>query len=187
MTTKKEICIITTIFGLIILALAVFVIYPLFNQIKRGSQELVRAKEEPVLLKAQIKELEKFQENHGNYQPNLKKIDNLFIDLNNPISFISFLENTASDCGVLIEISIPAPSKKEVRTETWPSTNFQISLEGSFPGFSKFFERLELSPYLVNIQNLNIRRLTENELKTEEKYSPGDINASFLIKVYTKS
>jgi hypothetical protein len=49
-------------------------------------------------------------------------------------------------------------------------------------------KNLESGPYLTEILNISIKRLTENELRGENltMFSPGDVNATFLLKVYTK-
>ncbi len=178
--------VISTIFGLIALALIIFLIYPSFNDVKKNSQELFTAKKELILLDAQIRELENFDDNYTSYQPNLEKTNQLFVDSKNPIGFIQFLETIASDFEITIEISLLFPLKKESKIEPWSNITFQVSSKGIFSNFLKFFEQLEQSQYLIEAQNLTIRRLSDRELGMEEKYSLGDINAVFLMKVFAK-
>ena len=87
---------------------------------------------------------------------------------------------------LLVVISIPLSSKKEPIKEVWPSLNFQVSLTGSFPNFSKFLDKMTYGPYLIENETLNIKRLNEGDLKLVDKASLGDINASLLMKVFTK-
>jgi len=114
----------------------------------------------------------------------LEKIDDLFADPEVPIEFINFLEKNAGKSQLSIEISPMA--KKE--TEPWPSLSFQISTVGSFSNFLKFLEKLETGPYLIEISNLNVKKITEKELRSEkfETFSLSDVNALFLIKVLTR-
>ena len=59
---------------------------------------------------------------------------------------------------------------------------------GSSSDFLKFLEKIETGPYLIKIQNLNIRRLTEKELKSKgfSQFALGDVKASLSIQVYAK-
>lgn len=186
MKIYNKIYVIAAILGLTALILVVFFIYPLFNQVKDNSRELTVTKEEIASLGFQTKRLENFRENYKNLQPNLAKADQLFIDPKNPIGFIQFLEKAAYDNNLLIVISIPLSSKKELIKGVWPSLNFQVSLTGSFPNFLKFLDKIAYSSYLIENETLNIKRLNEGDLKLTDKASLGDINTSLLMKVFTK-
>ncbi len=185
MNSKNKIYIISIIFGLIILILIVLFIYPLFKSIKNNSQELFSAKRELVLLKNQIKEIENFGEVYESYQPNLARINKLFIDPENPADFFQFLEKIALDSGISMEIFPLILSKEESETGLWLSVTSQFSSKSSFPNFLRFLEKLEASPYLFEVQNLVLKRLNEREFE-EEEYSSGDIKAICLIKVFAK-
>lgn len=184
MNPKSKTYIILGIFVLIDLFLIIFFISPTFNGIKKNSQELFAAKRELTLLNSQINDLEYFGKNYNNYEPNLEKIDKLFVDSKTPIGFIQFLEKTASDSGVGIKISLQITPKKEIESGSWSDIVFQISSVGTFQNFLKFFEKIETNPNLTEIQNLVINRLKETS--AENKKSAGDINASFSMKVFTQ-
>ncbi len=185
MSPKNKIYIISIIFGLIVVILIVLFIYPLFKAIRNNSQELFSTKRELILFKDQIREIENFEEVYENYQPNLAKIDQLFVDPQNPTDFIQFLEKIAFDSRVSMEISPLILSKEKEETEFWLSVTSQISSKGSFSNFLRFFEKLEASPYLIEAQNLVLRKLNERELEIEG-YSLGDIKVICLIKVFTR-
>ncbi len=185
MNSKNKIYIISITFGLITLILIVLFIYPLFKSIKNNSQELFSAKRELILLKNQIREIENFEVIYEDYQPNLARIDQLFIDPENPADFIQSLEKMAFDSGISMEIFPLILSKEESETELWLSVTSQLSSNSSFPNFLRFLEKLETTPYLLEVQNLVLRRLNERELGKEE-YSLGDIKAICLIKVFAK-
>ena len=186
MTLKNKINLSLAIFIMLNIILIYFVIYPLFKEIKINSEDLISKKQSSATLERKVENLKQFQTLWFEIQPNLEKIDKLFIDPEVPVEFISFLEETASDCGLLVEI-FPAPTLKTTG-DPWPSIFFQISSTASFSKFFKFLEKLETSPYLIEIQNLNVRRLTEKDLeqKAFEKFSLGDTINTLLMKVYTK-
>lgn len=173
MTVIKKIYLASFLFFLLVILLIVFLIYPLFKEIKKNSEELILEKNKIIFLAKERENLKKMGEIFKTYKSDLEKIENLFIDPEVPIEFISFLEKISRDSGALIKIS-PTPLKK-FEKDPWPSIIFLIDLKSSFPNFLKFLEKLESSIYLVEIQNLNISRLTE-----------GDIKANFSIKVFTQ-
>jgi Tfp pilus assembly protein PilO len=186
MTLKNKINFSLVIFSVLIISSVVFLIYPLFKEIKMNSEDLISKKQELLSLEAKVENLKEFQSLWPEIEPNLKKVDQLFIDSEVPVEFIGFLETTARDYGLSIEIS-PALSS-ETEKDLWPSLSFQISSTASFSKFLKFLAKIETSPYLIEIQSLNGKRLTERELELKdfEKFSLGDVKTTLSIKVYTK-
>lgn len=186
MTEKKKSNISLILFALFSIFFFSFLIYPLFKDIKKISQELISKKEKIVFLEGKIKNILEFRENYKERKENLEKIERLFVKAEVPIEFINFLEKTAQDSQISIKISftqIPISSK-----DPWSSIFFQITSIGSFPNFLKFFEKIESGQYLIEVQNLNISRLTESELKSKELegFSLGDVKTNLSLKVYAK-
>lgn len=174
MKSKEKIILFSLIFGIVILLLICFLIYPLVQGIKRNSQDLVRAKEELTLFQTKLQEVEQTRESYNKLKSDLDKIDNFFVDCEVPIDFIKFLEKTASDAGLSIDIS--PVSLKIGEAASWNSIGFSLILIGSFPDFSKFLEKIETAPYLLEVQGLGVKRY---------EISPSNIKADLTIKVYT--
>ena len=164
------------IFVIVAMLLAVFVVRPLFQGIKQESENLISQKRLLAELENKSESLKSFQAAHETHRANLEKIDELFIDGEEPINLIEFLEKEAANFYLSIDI-IPV-SPKEVESKPWPSISFRMETEGSFPNFLRFLERLESSKYLLEISSLNLRRLA--------KESNGDVTASFSMKAYTQ-
>lgn len=185
MTLKTKINLSIIVFIILTILIFAFLIYPSFLKIKEASQEIISQRQKIAELEAKIENLEKFKDYQEREKINLEKMANLFVDPELPIEFINFLEKISSDSQVKLSIT-PGPSQKG---DPWPSMLFQLASVSSFPNFLKFLEKLESSIYLIEIQNLNISRLTESELKLKEfeKLSLGDVKATFSIKVYTKN
>jgi Tfp pilus assembly protein PilO len=173
MTITKKIHLSIAIFIILIILIAVFAIFPLFRGIKNNSQELISQKESLAAQEAKITNLERFKILYNQLEEILEKIDDLFVDSEVPVGFISFLETTSENCQLKIEIS-PASAPKN-KKELWPSLTFQIKTTGTFPNFLKFLEKLEASPYLIEIKNINVGRL-----------EGGEVKANFSLKVFTK-
>ncbi len=186
MSPKKKIYLYLIIFGAVSLFF-LFLITPHFlGEIRENSESLIFLKNELIFLQREIKNLRESELIYQSYQANLAKIDKIFVDPEVPIEFIDFLEKNAQVSQQKIEISLIP--KKKVKDEPWPGLLFQVSTFGSFPNFSKFLEKLENSPYLIEILNLNIKKLTEREIQSAEfpDLSPGDVKSTFLIKVFVK-
>lgn len=182
MDPKKKIYLTLIIFsGLIILTIT-FLIHPLFQKIKKISENLILEKRKLLSFRAETEDLREIKISYQKWQENLEKIDKLFIDSEIPIDFINFLEKNATDSNLLIEIGPVV--KSEAKIDPWPSLFFNITASGYFPNFFKFLGKLENSPFLVEISDLNIKRI--NEKISPEDSSPGNIKATFSIKVFAK-
>jgi len=186
MNLKKKVNLSLIILAFLGIILIAFVIYPLFSGIKKNSEELVSQRKNLASFEANVKNLEKFKTLYQEIEPNLEKIDTLFINPEAPVEFISFLETTAQDSQIPIKISSALDSKTE--EGLWPSLVFKITSISSFPKFLKFLEKLETSPYLIEIRNLNISELDEVEIRSEEfeAFSLEDVKSTLSIKVFTK-
>lgn len=164
--------------GILILFFVIFVlfvIFPLFSAIKKNAQELEDAKSKTVYLATEIKNVDIVEEEYENYKSNLDKIDSLFVNLEIPVDFIRFLQKTAQDSNVSAKISSDSVPKEQ----PWPVLYFQLSTESTFLNLSRFLEKLENSPYLIEIQNLIINK-SDGQDKTKE------VDANFLIQVFAK-
>lgn len=182
MKANKKIYISFLVFGTISILFVGLVIYPLLREIRKNSKELLEQKNNLSSFSEGIKDLANSKKAYEVYRQNLEKIDTLFVDPEVPIELINSLEKNASDAQLLIDIS-PLPTVKK-GTDPWPSLSFQISAVGSFPSSLQFLEKLENGPYLIDVLNLNLKRLTEKEIKEGAPLT--SINAIFSIKVFTK-
>lgn len=185
MTNNKKIYISLTALGFLTVILIAFFICPLFKEIKRGSAELVSQKENLVSLEVKIKNIKEFEALYPDLKPNLEKIDALFVDREVPVEFISFLEKLSADCG--LDFSLSLGSQKKAAEDPRLSLNFQINLDGTFLNLSKFLEKLESSPYLIEIQEIAVNKLERAGVKKEaEESAVSNVKAALSVKVYTK-
>jgi len=184
MNLQKKIKIGLAVFLGIGFLLLTFVIYPLFEEIKKSSEELLLARQELAFIEEKTKQAPLLKEKFLAFKSDLEKIQKLFVDPEAPINFLQFLEKTAKNCNVVIDISLLPTREKEV--VFFPFLSFRLSLIGSFPNCMKFLEKLEMAPYLIEIKDLTTRRLTEDQLKSEKykEFSLGDVEFYLLIKVF---
>ncbi len=191
MNPNKKIIFTSGILGIISLIFIFLIICPLLNNIKKNSEALISQKRELASLEGEIENLKNFGKIYQAQHENLEKIDKLFIDPEIPtdiIKFVGFLRKIAEDSQISIDISSPTP-KKEIAADPWPSITFQVALKGKFSDFGKFLEKIETGPYLIEILNLNARRLTEKELESKEGWFEelplANTSISLSIKVFT--
>ncbi len=176
MASKNKIYIILGIFITLSLILVVCSVF-LFNGIIKKSKELLAGEEKIVVSEREFKDIEAFKKQYGDFEPNLEKIDQLFVDSHNPVGFIEFLEKTALGYGLSINMSIPSFSGATTVTGA-----FQFYLTGGFPSIFGFIKEIENGPYLIQIKSLSI---TKNN-KLEKDQMEGQLKADFLIQVLAK-
>ena len=174
MNKNKEIIIPLAVMALLILGVIFLAIFPLNKEIKKNFEELRELKNDLALLDVKTENIKEVKQDYQNFQANLGELNKLFIDFDAPLEFINFLEKNAKDLGLSVKIS--SVSSKEAKADPWPSLSFQMDLQGSSSVLLKYIQKLENSPYLIEITNLSIKRLEEQE----------EIGASLSIKTFAK-
>jgi len=179
MNLKRKTIIISVILGIVFLALFFIFITPLLEGIRESSFQLVEAKKQLALFQDKTGSVERFETTYENITEDLERANNLLIDPDVPIEFIKFLETTAKNSDVSIKIS---PSiLKASKNDKWDSIGFNLILTSSFTDFMRFLEKIESAYYLIKIQNLSIRRSTE-----QDGLFMDSITTNLKIKVFVK-
>lgn len=180
------------IFIIIANILTLCMVLSLLNSIEKDAQLLAIQKKELFRIEKRAENSEKLEKKYQDYNLELKKIDNLFAKKSTPIEFIEFLEQTAESCSLLIEISsLSFQEYKEPKKEEpailypWDFFNIKINTEGDFNNSFVFLQKVENSPYLMEIENLNIRK-QEKEKQDIEEDIIDFISADLSLKVYAK-
>lgn len=176
MKNNNKIYTISLFFAIVSLVLVIFGVWPLFNEIEKNSKELILLKNNGATLKAQTVEMGIFKGNYDNYRQNFELIDQMFVDPANPVNFIKFLEETALNCQIDSKISLPTFLKNSQQISQ-DFIVFQFISKGNFSDVLNFLKKIELGPYLIEIENLTIQNL-----KTDE----GKVEATFSMKVFIK-
>src|SRR5690348_507780 len=106
MSIHYRLYIIAAVFVVIVLAIIAFLIYPTIKDIKSAGQSIMVNKIRAADLSVENQALANFKENYQNYQPNLNKVNALFVDSQDPINFIEFLEQTATGDNIKENITL---------------------------------------------------------------------------------
>ena len=176
MEIKKKIYTLSAIFSLTALAVIGFLVYPLLAGIKKDSEDMASQKVQAAVLSQENKDVEIFKKNYDAYKPNLDKFDQLFVDSKDPVDFIKFLEQQASEAGVTSDISLLSPS-------TGNNLSFielQFSATGNYFNVLNFSNKIENGPYMLEVEKLIIGK------SLNEKSVSKNVDAVFSIKVFTK-
>src|SRR3989338_5074932 len=149
-----------------------FIVSPLLSGVAKTTELLRAEKLKRSDLEAQIIAIEDFRRFTNANQENFKTLDTLFLKEQNPSPFFSFLETLASREGFSLKIVPQEP--KLLPEDRWTSIDFQVSSQTSFPKLFAFLEKLEQSPYLLEIKNVQV-------VKKE-----GGADFSLFFKMYSK-
>lgn len=180
---KNKIYIISFIFIAICVALILFLVLPFYKDIKNESYNLVSKRNNIFSLQEQINGLIKFNQNKNTLESDFVKANYMLVDSKNPVNFIEFLEKTAKNSGLTLNISLAPNIEQNAKNTAWKTLSFQLSCNGGFSGVLGFVNSLENAPYLISIQSLKIgkeKSINKNSL------SDTKIQADFLIKVFAK-
>lgn len=185
MNSNRKISTTIFIFSIMLLALIIFGVWPLVEGIVKDSSDLISTKNKISTFNVQVTKVEYFENNYENYRSNLEKINQLFIDPTDPVDFIKFLENTASEYKINMQMSLPpAPSSTEIVQDF---IIFQLSLKGDFSDISSFINKIEFGPYLIEVEDLTIQNQENNQKEKNSKQILYKNSASLNIKVFTKN
>ncbi len=183
MEIKNNIYQIISLFVVIILCLIGFLVWPLLQDIKNNSGKILSDNAKALFVETEIKELDAFEKKYVEYEPHLRKIEGVFVDVKNPIDFIRFLEKIALDSEVSIEINL-LPEQKSSINGVLPSVFFQIYITGDFVNILKFSERMEFGDYLIMVNSMTIKKVSKNQ---DAPSSPsGKVDAEFLVEIMNK-
>jgi len=176
MKTSNKFYIILSIFASFAIAFAAFDVW-LLKGIEKNSGDLISAKNNIAALNTQISGAENFKKNYVDLKPNLDKISQMFVDPENPVDFIKFLEDTAYACQITSKISLADISGSDAKNKQ-DFIVFQFFSSGYFPEMLNFSKKIEAGPYLVEVENLTIQNAKDAK--------DGKVDATFTIKAFIK-
>lgn len=164
MKFKERPYILFSIFAISVFLLATVFIYPFLSSIYNNVKGFAQMQLELALLQRRAEDITSFQKFHKENLENFQRIERMLVDSEAPIAFIRFLEETALNQSLDIDIS------------SGEGMSFNLASKGSFPSFLKFLLKMESAPYLISETRLSITRPAEDDV----------ISANLTIKVQEK-
>ena len=180
---KKQIILIIAFCVLFTFFFFSFFIFPAIKIIKNDSLRLIELKKSLVVLDNQASNIESMKISCQVASEDLEKSANIFINQEVPVGLIRFVEDEADR--VNLDISISPVSLKKIDDDIWPFVSFRLNLLGSYINFMRFFERIETYPFLIEIQDLVINKVTVREL-AQEGYGKNDVIVTLTIRAFGK-
>ena len=172
---QREIIIIFAYVG-VVLALIYFIILPLLSKIEGVNNQIQEESMKQEIVKQQLGELPKIQQQYNTLQTNEGAID-VLLDKDKAVALIESLEKLAQDSGNKIEISVQnSQLQKNVAVTTTkiaadgtlikalPSTDYlqmQILLTGDYNKIINFINKLENMEYYSDITGI---KMTQSDI-----------------------
>ncbi|MDO8265128.1 MAG: hypothetical protein Q7T34_02030, partial [Candidatus Parcubacteria bacterium] len=156
-TPKNKIIITIIGFALIAGMVSIFLIYPIFNSIAESSAEIELRADDLARLNQEAENIREFQSFSKENRQDIDKIGEAFVDPENPLEFIEFIESQADLLGLVVKITPNEAVKKE--GEVFPSMVFNLSVIGKFSNFMVLLKKMESSGFLISTTGLNIKRI----------------------------
>ena len=146
--------------SLIVLVLGtVFALRPLLNDIKFNVQMMKSQEKLADFFQIQTKKLQEIERVYSSSQLVSQKLGSLFVNPKAPLSFIQFLETTAAQQGLTLELTPQGESK----IQSWPAIQFSVSAQGQFPACVRFLGQLENAPFLIEIPKVRLSQPQKQE------------------------
>ena len=183
MSSKRKIILAATVIGIGSAVFVGLVLYPIFQGVANDHDEILAQKRELARIIADRENIKNFEELSSRYQTEFVILDTLLVDLENPIAFFKFLDDTSNSSRVTLEKKPGTPRK--LKGDVWASLDVQLSGVGSYANVVHFLKKLENSPFLVEPQKVSIT-LPELGTLVEEEQIPGNVKFTLLLKVFTK-
>ncbi|MDO8668064.1 MAG: hypothetical protein Q7K35_03125 [bacterium] len=163
---KNKIIVMIVGFVLIIFGLIYFIVVPTIEDIQTMSQKI---EEQMVdLEKKYIKgsSLRQLTENLKKIEPKLSSLDQIFINKNRELEFITTIENEANNSQVSQKINLSSP--KNIENQELQKNNLQLSTNGNFNNQLKYLINLESLSYYINVKSLELTPAAGNEKTTNQ-------------------
>ncbi len=177
MNNHQKIYLTAGIFAIIIVLMVGFLICPMIREIKKNS--ILTTEDNQKLLSLKKIDIDYLKQIEFKYKKITEDLAMFKINLTEKqiIDFIVELENNAARTS----------NDLEIKSAEYPI--FNLILTGSFENLMKFIGWIENNPYLISIESMQTRKLTEKDLfsRESELFSLGEIRTILQIKLPSQS
>lgn len=151
-------------FALMIFALIYFIIMPTIKDIETMSRAIEEQKIDLEEKYVKGNSLRQLAENLKKIEPKLSLLDQIFINKNRELEFITTLENEASDSQVSQKINLSSP--KATENQEFQKNSLKLFTKGGFNQQLRYLMNLESLAYYINVKSLELAPAAGGE-KTE--------------------
>ncbi len=173
-------------FILIFFCLIYFIVIPTIKDIRAMDNDIEEQRID--LEKKYIKgySLKQLTENLKKIQPKLSQLDQIFINKNDELKFITTLENEADQAGVIQKINLNPPQAAD--SQKFQKNNLQLSTKGGFHQQLKYLQNLESLSYYINVYSIEFISANKPEAAAAGQAplsSPNETSVNMLISADT--
>lgn len=188
---KNKIIATLTGFALIIFCLIFFIVIPTMQDIKTmgGAIEEQMMDLEKKYIKGNS--LRQLTEDLKKIEPKLDLLDQIFINKNRELEFITTLENEANNSHIAQKINLSSPDTAQ--KQEFQKNSLQLLAQGDFNGLLKYLMDLESLSYYINIKLLEITPITgggktavNNQAAAATENGTGNLNMLIDANTYWK-
>lgn len=170
-------------FLVIILSLIYFIVLPTIKEIKAMGNAIKAERED--LEKKYIKgqSLKQLTENLKKIEPKLELLNQIFINKNRELEFITSLENEANKNQVSQKINLSAPQQE--KNQNFKKTGLELHTKGNFIKQLKYLSSLEHLSYYINVKFLEMSPASGDEqTKTGNQGLPAAAEETNSLNMY---
>ncbi len=181
---KNKIAVSLIGFLLIIFSLVYFIVWPTIRDIKIMGSEIDAQKID--LEKKYIKgqNLKQLTENLKKIEPKLELLEQIFINRNRELEFITSLENEANKNRVNQKINLSAPASTE--NQNFQKIGLQLFTQGGFNNLLAYITDLESLSYYINFKTLELSPGSAGQaVKAADNQEPPEVNLNLFLSSET--
>jgi len=157
-------------FLVVLLSLIYFIVIPTVREIKTMGDSIDAQREDLERKYIKGQSLKKLTENLNKIEPKLELLDQIFINKNRELEFITSLENKANKNQISQKINLKSPEKTE--NQNFQKTDLQLFARGGFIKQLQYLTDLEQLNYYINVKLLELSPANGGEpVKTDSQGS----------------
>lgn len=126
--------------------------------------------------------LKKLNENLNKIEPQSKKLDNIFIQSDNQLNFITMLEGIAKENQLTQKVDLGTP----INLVSYKKIPLQINVQGNFYKQMAYLEKLESLEYYININSIELTPLSTLNGQNSESGSDEKTNMQLSVDTFWK-
>ena len=177
---NRKIFFIVAGFAAVAIALAAGLFFPLVGGIRKIAQTTAEFRAAAAVDDLRVDNAADFARFAKEEKENFLAMAAVFADTAMPLDLIGTLENAAATAGARIEfLPLPAPPAGAA------SLRLEAKISGSTPAILRLIEKIENSPYLIEIESVAI--FSETPAASENTEEAGLVQGRILLKIYAKT
>jgi Tfp pilus assembly protein PilO len=181
---RKKIIIAAVLFPLGIGSIVYFVVIPTVNDIKSIRNEIEAQRIDLEIKYKKGQSIKQLTENLKIIEPQISKLEQIFISNDEVLEFITTLEEAANEKNVSQKINLA--TSKSVKEESYQKTPLQIITNGGFIKQLNYLISLEALNYYINIKSLELTAGSPRSINSGGQTKESSINMLLFADTYWK-